>query len=77
MATVDDVMARLKANHGAEIQEALDWQATDGGELDFTVGINRRPKEEIDKEQLYEDTRPEALLARIKALEEGKVDGGK
>ena len=66
--TVDEVFAKLKADHGADIQSALDWQQGDGGEVVFNVSIDRQPKAQLEAEAKAEAMKPENLLAQLEAL---------
>jgi hypothetical protein len=67
--TIDDIMRDLRERYEAEIQAALDWQAQDGGEVSFTVGMDRRAKDQLDAAAKEEAMKPENLLARIEMLE--------
>lgn len=70
--TIDEVFEDLRGRFEAEVRAALEWQASDGGIVEFAVGINRRAKNEIDIAAKVEAMKPENLLARIEALEAGK-----
>ena len=72
--TVDEVFADLRARFGADVEEALAWQAGDGGELVFAVGIDRKAKNELEVAARAEAMDPKNLLARIEALEATKVE---
>lgn len=71
--TLDDVMRDLRTRFQNDIQAALDWQAQDGGEVVFAIGIDRRTKEQLEAAAKEEATKPENLLTRIEALEADKV----
>lgn len=66
---MDEIFEQLKKDFGSVVQEALDWQARDGGTVEFRVEINRQAKHEIDERAVIEAMKPENILARLDALE--------